>query len=129
MPEYISYNQFRVEKWGLGESTVALNLVYRNPNKVGFQVRRTEADVYIDGVYLGKAVSDTLIKVDKKSDFEIPILVRTDMKNLVRNAWSALTNKTVLVTAKGTLTAGVAGVFKTIPLDFEGRHEMGLFEP
>jgi len=106
-----------------------MDLVYHNPNKIGFQVKRTESDIYVDGVYLGHAVSDTIIKVDKKSDFIIPIQVQTDMKNLYKNAWSALTNKSVLVKAKGTITAGVAGVFKTIPLDYEGRHEMTLFQP
>lgn len=106
-----------------------MDLVYYNPNKIGFQVKRTEADVYIDGVYLGKAISDTLIHVAKKSDFVIPMKIKTDMKNVMKNAWSAMTSKTVLVKAKGTIKAGVAGIFKTIPLDYEGRHEVSLFEP
>lgn len=106
-----------------------MELVYTNPNKVGFQVKRTEADVYIDGTYLGRMSSDSLIRVAKKSEFIIPVQVRTDMKNLLKNAWSAFSNRSVLVQAKGTLTAGVGGVFKTIPLNYEGRHEMHLFVP
>lgn len=129
IPDYKEFRNFSIEKLGFSETTVSMDLVYYNPNKIGFQVKRTEADIYVDGVYLGKAVSDTLIKVVKMSDFVIPMQVKTDMKNLYKNAWSALSSKTVLVKAKGTITAGVAGVFKTIPLDYEGRHEMTLFEP
>lgn len=114
---------------GLSQTTVTMDLVYYNPNKIGFQVKRTEADVYVDNVYLGKANSDTLIKVAKKSDFIIPLTMQTDMKNLYRNAWAAFTNKTVLVRASGTITAGVAGVFKTLPLEYEGRHETSFFNP
>jgi len=129
MPEYKEFRNFRVEQWGLAETTVALDLVYTNPNNMGFQVKRTEADVYVEGTYLGHMVSDSLIKVANKSDFIIPVRVRTDMKILLKIAWSALSNRTVLVHAKGTFTAGVGGVFKTIPLNYEGRHEVGLFTP
>lgn len=104
-----------------------MDLIYYNPNKFGFQVKSTEADVYVDGVYLGKAVSDTLIKVAKRSDFLIPMKIKTDMKNLYKNAFSAMANKSVLVKATGTITAGVAGIFKTVPLEYEGRHEFSLF--
>lgn len=104
-----------------------MDLIYYNPNKFGFQVKRTEADVYVDNVYLGKAISDTLIKVAKRSDFLIPMHIKTDMKNFYKNAFSAMTNKTVLVKASGTITAGVAGIFKTVPLEYEGRHEFSLF--
>ncbi len=114
---------------GMGETVVAMDLVYYNPNNIGFQIKRTEADVYVENVYLGKAISDTLIKVAKRSDFIIPIRIKADMKNLYKNAWSAFLNKSVLITAKGTITAGKAGIFKTIPLDYEGRHEISLFTP
>jgi LEA14-like dessication related protein len=129
MPEYKDFKNFKIEKWGMAESTVTMDLVYYNPNKIGFQVKKTEADVYVDGVYLGKAISDTLIKVAKRSDFIIPLKIKADMKNVFKNAWSALSNKTVLIKANGTISAGVAGVFKSIPMNYEGRHEMGLFVP
>jgi LEA14-like dessication related protein len=129
IPEYKEFRNLSFEKAGFSESTIKMELVYNNPNRFGFQVRKTECDVYVDDVYLGRAISDTLIKVDKKSDFAIPIYIKTDMKNLFKNAWIALTNKTVLVRATGTITAGVAGIYKTIPLSYEGRHEASLFLP
>lgn len=114
---------------GFSESVIKMELVYTNPNRFGFQVRKTEADVYVDDVYLGRAISDTLIKVDRKSDFVIPLKIQTDTKNMLKNSWQALTNKTVLIRATGTITAGVAGIFKTIPLAYEGRHETSFFLP
>lgn len=116
-----------MQSLGFSETQVTMDLIYYNPNKFGFQVKRTEADVYVDGVYLGKAVSDTLIRVAKRSDFMIPMIIKTDMKNLYKNAFSAMANKSVLVKATGTITAGVAGIFKTVPLEYEGRHEFSLF--
>lgn len=117
----------RVEKWGMDESTIVMDLVYYNPNKMGFQVKQTVADVYVNDVFLGKALSDTLIRVAKKSDFIIPIRIKANMKNVYKNAWTALANKSVLIKANGTITAGVWGVFKTFPLEYEGRHETSIF--
>lgn len=114
---------------GMTESDITMDLVYYNPNHIGFQVRRTEADVYVNNVYLGKAISDTLIKVARKSDFVIPLHIKTNMKNLLSNSWGLLTKDSVMVTASGTITAGVAGVFKTIPLTYEGKHAFSLFAP
>lgn len=129
IPDYKEFRNLKFESIGFSESVVSMELVYNNPNRIGFQVKKTECDVYIDDVYLGRAISDTLINVARKSDFVIPLKIKTDMKNVFKNAWSALTNKTVLVRATGTITAGVAGIFKTIPLAYEGRHETSMFVP
>lgn len=129
IPDFVTFTNLRTESVGLMETTVAMDLVYYNPNRIGFQVRRTEADVYVDDVYLGRAISDTLIRVAKKSEFVIPVRIKTDMKNLLKNAWSAFSNRSVQVRASGTITAGAGGIFKTIPLAYEGRHEISLFDP
>ncbi|XVJ65908.1 MAG: LEA type 2 family protein [Lacibacter sp.] len=128
-PEYREFKNFHVQSLGFSETMVTMDLIYYNPNRFGFQVKRTEADVYVDGVYLGRAISDTLIRVAKRSDFLIPMQIKTDMKNLYKNAWSAVANKTVLIKANGFITAGVAGIYKTVPLEYEGRHEFSLFRP
>jgi LEA14-like dessication related protein len=125
-PDYKEFKNLRVEKWGMDESTIVMDLVYYNPNKMGFQVKQTVADVYVNDVFLGKALSDTLIRVAKKSDFIIPIRIKADMKNVYKNAWMALANKSVLIKANGTITAGVMGIFKTFPLEYEGRHETSI---
>ncbi len=105
-----------------------MELVYHNPNKYGYQIKKSEIDLYVDGVYLGKSVSDSLIKIAKTADFIIPINLKTDMNNILRNAWNAFAHKTVKIKAKGTVTAGVAGLFKQVKVDYEGRHELNLFE-
>jgi LEA14-like dessication related protein len=128
-PKYKEFKNFKVQNIGFAETLVSMDLIYYNPNRFGFQVKYTEAEVYVDDVYLGKAVSDTLIRVAKRSDFMIPMQIKTDMKNLYKNAWSVMANKSVQVKAKGFITAGVAGIYKTLPLEYEGRHEFSLFLP
>jgi len=127
-PEYRDFRNFKVSKLGLKESTLTMELLYYNPNKIGFEIQKSDIDIYIDGLYLGKSTSDSLIKVDKLSEFTIPISLNTDMKNVFKNAWNLLVHKSVLVKAKGTVNAGAIGLFKSFEVDYEGRHELTLLD-
>lgn len=112
---------------GVTSSKVRMELLYDNPNPMTFQIVTTSFDLYIDDVFLGHATSDSLIKAQRKSTFTLPVTLNADMKNLFRNSWAMVMNKTVLVKAKGAITVKAAGIKKTLPLDYEGRHEMKLF--
>jgi len=128
VPEYKDFRNLKISRIGLKESTMTMELVYHNPNKFAFDIKKSDLDIYVDGLYLGKSVSDSLIHVDKKSDFILPVSLRTDMKNIIKNAWNMLSHKSVLVQAKGTVNAGTIGFFKTFNVDYEGRHELSLMD-
>lgn len=117
----------KVEKLGVSSSVVRMELLYDNPNPIGFQVLSSAFDLYIDDVFLGHAGSDSLIQVPKKSSFVLPVVLKADMKNLFRNTWAMMMNSSVLVKAKGTVSVKAGGIKKIMPLNYEGRHEMRLF--
>jgi LEA14-like dessication related protein len=125
-PSYKDFKNFKISKIGLKESDITVDLIYHNHNRYGFDINKSDLDVYIDGVYVGKSITDSSIHVDKRSDFTIPITLKTDMKNIFTNIWNSMTHKTVLFQAKGTINAGVKGINKTFDIDYEGRHEIKL---
>ena len=84
IPDFVTFSNLRTESVGVMETTIVMDLVYYNPNRIGFQVKRTEADVYVDDVYLGRAISDTLIRVAKKSEFVIPVRKRIFFHTYIR---------------------------------------------
>jgi len=127
-PTYKDFRNLKISKLGLRESILSMDLVYYNPNMYGFDIKKTDLDIYIDGLYVGKTISDSLIHVDKKSEFTIPILLKTDMKNIFKNVWNTLSHKTVLIQAKGTIDAGYKKITKPFKIDYEGRHEINLFD-
>jgi len=126
-PSFLEMRNLKMEKLGVASSTVRMDLVYDNPNPISFQILSSEFDLYVDDVFLGHATSDSLIQAKRKTSFSLPVKLEADMKNLFRNSWSMMMNKTVLVKAKGTITVKAAGVKKMLPLEYEGRHEMKLF--
>jgi hypothetical protein len=47
-----------------------------------------------------------------------------ETKHILRHSLSALLNEQVLITIKGTAKVGKSGIYKNIPLHYEGRQNM-----
>lgn len=125
--EYRDVRGFKVNTLGFNQSSVSFELVYYNPNGFGVDLKKIESDVYIDSLYLGKFQLDTLMHINRMSEFVLPATIRIDMANMLKNSARMLLKKEVLIQAKGTVKAGKAGVFKSFPFNYEGRKNLGMF--
>lgn len=125
--EYRDFSNFRVQKLGFEKSQVKMDLRYYNPNNFGLQLRQTDIAIEINGTYLGGATQDYQINIPKKSDFTIPLVVDLEMKNLLKNGWTSLTNKEVTVKVSGKVKVGKANIFISYPIAYEGKHRLSFF--
>jgi LEA14-like dessication related protein len=125
--EYRDVKNLSLQGLGFDKSELSMELVYYNPNSFGVDLRRVDCDVYIDSSYLGKYHLDTLMHINRKSEFSLPSRMEVDMKGLFKNAVNVLFRQEVMVTVKGTTRVGKAGVFVTVPFSYSGKHQLGLF--
>ena len=125
--EYREVRNIKLDKFGFNQTSLSLELVYYNPNNFGVDLRKVDADVYVDNRYLGKMNLDTTMHISKKSDFILPSKIGIDLKEFYKNALTLAVSNEVLVTVKGTTNVGKAGFFKTVPFTYEGRHKLSLF--
>lgn len=125
--EYKEVRNIKVDSFGFAKTNLALELVYYNPNNFGLDLRNVDADVYIDNRYLGKMILDTAMHISKKSDFVLPSKIGIDLKEFYKNAMTLMISNEVLVIVKGTTRVGKAGIFRTVPFTYEGRHKLNLF--
>jgi LEA14-like dessication related protein len=121
---YRDFKNFSLGKLGFGSSSVKMDLVYYNPNNFGLQLKRTELDIYIDGTYLGHTSQEHQITIPRLSEFQLPIAVDVDMKNVFKNAFTTLFSKEVTVKVTGRLKLGKANVFFGMPVKYEGKHKL-----
>jgi LEA14-like dessication related protein len=126
--EYRDFKNFTVEKLGFASTAVKMDLIYYNPNSFGLQLKRTDLDVYIEGTYLGRTSQEYQISIPRKAEFNIPIKIDVDMKNLLKNGFTALSKKEVLVKVVGSVKIGKANVFKTFKVNYEGKQSFSFFE-
>lgn len=124
--EYKEFKNFKVENLNSANATVKLDVVYYNPNNMGLQLKRTDLDIYIDGTYLGKTSQDYQISIPKKSNFTIPLEVKVDAKNILKNMFTTLFSKEVTVKVTGKVKVGKANIFINYPVNYEGKHKITM---
>lgn len=127
--DYRDLRNFKVNNWGFDKSTISMDLVYFNPNNFGVDLRKVDCDIYVDNNYVGKFMLDTMMRIDKRSEFTLPAKMDVDMRNIFKNTLNVLFSKEILLAAKGSTRVGKGGIFITVPFNYEGRHKVELFQP
>ena len=120
--EYRDFRNFSTQKIGFSTSSAKMDMIYYNPNGFGLQLKRTELDIFVNGVLLGHSSQEYQITIPKKEQFIIPITMDIDMKNLIKNSLTTLFNKEVNVKVTGSIKIGKANVFVSFPVNYEGIH-------
>ena len=125
--EYRDFKNLTVEKLGASATTLKMDLVYYNPNNFGMQLTNTDLDVFINNNYLGKTSQEYQVTIPKREEFSIPIKIDVDMKNLLKNGLTSFLSNEVLVKLTGTVRVGKLNVFKTFPVNYEGKQQFSFF--
>lgn len=125
--EYRDFKNLKVEKLGFGSSSLKLDVIYYNPNNFGLQLKYTDLDIFIDSNYLGHSSQDYQITIQRLSEFTLPLQINLDMQNLLKNVLPTFLGKEVTVKITGKVKLGKANVYKTFPVNYEGRQRFTVF--
>lgn len=125
-PDYIDFQNLRVQKAALDRSTITFDLRYFNPNNFRLQLKEASVDVYFNDKYVGRSVLDSLIQIPARDTFLIPASMEVDVKSLVKNAVQLLLNPDVMVKLDGEARVGKGGVFFNVPINYEGKQRIDL---
>lgn len=125
--EYRDFKNLNIEKMGFSSSAIKMDLIYYNPNNFGLELNRMDLDIFINNNYLGKTSQDYLISIPRRDEFSIPIKIDVDMKNLLKNGFTTFLNNEVTIKVTGTIRIGKLNVFKSFPVNYEGKQQFTLF--
>lgn len=125
--EYRDMRDFKVDSLGFDHSNVSMALVYFNPNNFGVNLKKIDADIYVEHNYVGKFNLDTLMHITKRSEFAIPCKMQVNMKNMFKNALTTLFASEFLIEVKGTVRAGRAGIFINVPFNYSAKQKFSMF--
>lgn len=129
-PQGFDYRDVRnvsIKAIGFDKTAVSMDLVYYNPNNFGVDLRKVDCDIYIDNNYLGKYKLDTLMHIQRKSEFTLPSRMDIDMKGIFKNLATVVFNKEIQLNVKGTTRVGKAGIFVNVPFNYSGKHTFSMF--
>jgi hypothetical protein len=123
-PVFNYIDNFKLGTLGLNKSIMTFDVQYFNPNKRGAKLKDAEGEAWLDSTYLGHFRVDTIVDIPATSNFTIPVKLDVDMKYLLKYSLFGFKNEEVLVTVKGKARVGKAGIYKSIPLQYEGRQNL-----
>ncbi|MGC4034895.1 MAG: hypothetical protein QM764_02965 [Chitinophagaceae bacterium] len=126
-PDYKGIDSFQVLSVNGDTSTLSVNVRYYNPNNKNLKLKDAEGEAYIDSIYLGHFVMDTMIRIAKNSDFTLPVTLKANMKNIYKNALNVFMNKDFNVRLEGQCKVGKGAFFVHYPIHYQGKLELKLF--
>lgn len=123
-PEFRRVENFGLKNLSLQEATVGFSVTYFNPNDFGVNVKETEADIYLDTVYMGRFTQDANVNVDKNAEFSIPLSGKIPLQKARDLDLQNIGNREILLRAEGATRVGKAGVYVKKDIRYEGRHRL-----
>ena len=123
-PVFNHIDNVRLNKLTLGTSVMTFDMQYFNPNNKQATLKEAEGEAWLDSSYVGHFYVDTIVNIPALSNFTVPVKLNVDMKYLLKYSLFGFKNEEVLVTVKGNARVGKAGIYKKIPLQYEGKQNL-----
>src|SRR5215217_3847609 len=101
-PEYVSYENFRLEKMGFSENVLATDVKLYNPNTYNLQLKSASMDIYFNDRFLGHSALDTLIILEAKDTTSFPVRLQASAKDILKNTADVLLNPNVKIRITGS---------------------------
>ena len=117
--DYLGFDNLKVLKWGIQETTVGMDVKFYNPNSA-LLLKKAEVDVHVNNKYLGRTVIDSLITIPKKDTFVIPMVMKMETISAVSGILKSVGDSSILVKLDGKATVGRSGIFLNYPIKYEG---------
>ena len=125
--DYRDVRNIKVEKLGFDNTALKMDLVYFNPNNFGVTLKNVDCDIFVNNNFLGHYKLDTIMKIEKRSEFSLPSILQIDMKNVYKNALSVLLSKEIELNVKGASKVSKFGINVNVPFDYKGKHKLNIF--
>ncbi len=123
-PDYRGYRDVKISNLGDNAGQLSITLDYFNPNNKALKLKEAEGDVFIDEKLLGHFIADSLIKINRLSDFSVPVKISLVMDILAKQSMKALLNPKVLLKIVGKAKVGKGAFFFNVPIRYEKETEL-----
>lgn len=127
-PQYLGYENFRVEKVGFYNNIIGASLKFYNPNRYALKLKKADLDISFNDHYLGHSIVDSQITLDGRDTSYIPVRLQASAKDVLVNAARLLVSPSVRVKIEGNATVGRGSFYKTVPVNYEGMQRIQLLE-
>lgn len=119
--KFVGIDNVKMGKIGMNETTMEMNLIFNNPNKLGALLNNAGGKAWIQDIYIGDFLLNEDVKIPARSDFSVPVRLKVNMKDLLANSLSLITRDSVNIKLDGNARLSKGGVIKNFPLRYSGK--------
>ena len=121
---YQNVQNFKLQKLGLAETAVSMDILLYNPNNYNLKLKKADVDVFINEHRLGEMTVKGHYTIAGLDTFVLPVVLNVDLKNALPNVLQLIFNSEVNVRLKGNIKAGRHGAILSIPINYEGKQDI-----
>lgn len=107
-PQYLGYQNLRMENVGFTNNVVAIDVKLYNPNRYPLQLKSASLDMYINNSFLGHSALDSLVVLPAQDTIYIPLRLQASAKDILSNTAKILMNPDVKIKITGSARAAAA---------------------
>jgi LEA14-like dessication related protein len=123
-PNFAGARNFTIEKLGLQETYIGMDLYYFNPNNFKLKLKKADLDVFLENRFVGQTQLDTLMEIPARDSFLIPVKMGVNMKNLFPNLLILALKDEVEIKLEGSAKVAKSGITMNIPIHYTGKHKI-----
>lgn len=123
-PEFRNVDNIRLGKLGKKSSSILADVQYYNPNKMRLKLKSAKGEAWLDEVYLGQFVVDSLVEIPALGNFSLPVKLDADMSSVLQHSMTALLGREVRLRIRGTARVGKSIFFINYPIEYEGKQRL-----
>lgn len=113
-----------VQNFGLQKGKALMDISFYNPNRYKLKLKNADLEVFLNGARLGKMNVNKAVAIPRMDTFTVPVSIDVDLKNLLPNALQLAFSSDMSVKLQGNLKAGRHGVYKNVPVNYEGKQDI-----
>ena len=119
LPEFISYEGFKMGKMDAKQVSFSLNVKLKNPNSYALKVKKTSLNLSVDDGKIGMLALEKTIKLPRKKEtiVEIPMNLSLEKGALMRMLTFSMQDS-IRLNLEGDLLGGALFFTKKFPLSF-----------
>ena len=119
LPEFISYEGFKMGKMDAKQVSFSLNVKLKNPNSYALKVKKTSLNLSVDDGKIGMLALEKTIKLPRKKEtiVEIPMNLSLEKGALMRMLTFSMQDS-IRLNLEGDVRGGALFFTKKFPLSF-----------
>lgn len=119
--KFVGVGDVKLGKIAMNETTMDMNLIFNNPNKMGATLNNAGGQAWIQDIYVGDFLLNEDVKIPAKSDFSVPVRLKLNLKDVLKNSFNLLMQDSVTLKVDGNAKLSKGTLIKNFPLKYSGK--------